>query len=563
LVPPAGSLFFKKEALPSVCLMSKRTRISPMLKRILGVNFVPLVLIGAALFYLNQYQQGLVAAEVSALREQARIYAGALAQSAVQDNAGGQPALNPDLAQPLLYQLIEPTPNAQAMIYGPDGTVIANSRIHPGPGGAIITEPLPAAQPRGVVSRLVGLFYDQIFGAPGAGDDSGLVGSGAGEDPDTLGWQPDAREALLLTSASPGQEAAPYIRRSSTGQLLITVAEPINRSQQGVGFVVLTREADEVDQAVFSIRISILGLFGLALALTVLLSIYLARTIASPILRLAQNAALMREGRARTQAMPEAITQRQDEIGTLARALDGSAKALWARMDAIEQFAADVSHEIKNPLSSIRSAIETLARVEDPTRASRLLAIITQDVARLDRLITDISDSSRLDSELSRTRPEVVDMAKILGALTEIHDATRAADGPVMLLDAPAEGLFVRGVESRLVQVLRNLIGNAISFSPPNGQIWLRGRETGGIVELAVEDEGPGIPDGRLDGIFDRFYSERPSAEQFGSHSGLGLSISRQIVEAHQGRISAENRRDAEGDVVGARFVIRLPKAEG
>ncbi len=543
--------------------MARRRKISPMLKRILGVNFVPLVLIGAALFYLNQYQQGLVAAEVSALREQARIYAGALAQSAVQDNAGGQAALNPDLAQPLLYQLIEPTPNAQAMIYGPDGTVIANSRVHPGADGAIITEPLPAAQPRGVVSRLVGLFYDQIFSAPGAVDDSGLVGSGAGEDPDTLGWQPDAREALLLTSAAPGQDAAPYIRRSAAGQLLITVAEPINRSQQGVGFVVLTREADEVDQAVFSIRISILGLFGLALALTVLLSIYLARTIASPILRLAQNAALMREGRARTQALPEAITERQDEIGTLARALDGSAKALWARMDAIEQFAADVSHEIKNPLSSIRSAIETLARVEDPTRASRLLSIITQDVARLDRLITDISDSSRLDSELSRTKPEVVDMAKILGALTEIHDATRAVDGPLMLLDAPAEGLCVRGVESRLVQVLRNLIGNAISFSPPNGQIWLRGRETGGIVELAVEDEGPGIPDGRLDGIFDRFYSERPSAEQFGSHSGLGLSISRQIVEAHQGRIAAENRRDAGGDVVGARFVIRLPKAEG
>jgi two-component system sensor histidine kinase ChvG len=556
-------LFFKKEALSWFCLMARRRKISPMLKRILGVNFVPLVLIGAALFYLNQYQQGLVAAEVSALREQARIYAGALAQSAVQDNAGGQAALNPDLAQPLLYQLIEPTPNAQAMIYGPDGTVIANSRVHPGADGAIITEPLPAAQPRGVVSRLVGLFYDQIFSAPGAVDDSGLVGSGAGEDPDTLGWQPDAREALLLTSAAPGQDAAPYIRRSAAGQLLITVAEPINRSQQGVGFVVLTREADEVDQAVFSIRISILGLFGLALALTVLLSIYLARTIASPILRLAQNAALMREGRARTQALPEAITERQDEIGTLARALDGSAKALWARMDAIEQFAADVSHEIKNPLSSIRSAIETLARVEDPTRASRLLSIITQDVARLDRLITDISDSSRLDSELSRTKPEVVDMAKILGALTEIHDATRAVDGPLMLLDAPAEGLCVRGVESRLVQVLRNLIGNAISFSPPNGQIWLRGRETGGIVELAVEDEGPGIPDGRLDGIFDRFYSERPSAEQFGSHSGLGLSISRQIVEAHQGRIAAENRRDAGGDVVGARFVIRLPKAEG
>ncbi len=540
----------------------KPRRISPLLKRILGVNFLPLVLIGAALFYLNQYQQGLVAAEVSALREQARIYAGALAQSAVQDNQGGQAAINPDLAQPLLYQLIEPTPNAQALIYGPDGQVIANSRVHPGPGGAIITEPLPPAQPRGLFSRMVSLFYDQVLSSVGTTDDAGLTGSGAGEDPDTLGWQPDAREALQLTSASPDQEAPPYIRRGTTGQLLITVAEPIDRSQQNVGTVLLTRQADEVDQAVFAVRISILGLFALALALTVLLSIYLAQTIASPILRLAQSAALMREGRARTQAMPRRITERADEIGTLARALDGSAKALWARMDAIEQFAADVAHEIKNPLSSIRSAIETLARVEDPARASRLLAIITQDVARLDRLITDISDSSRLDSELSRTVPEIVDMAKVLAALAEIHDATRQDDGPRLLVDAPASGLLVRGVESRLVQVMRNLIGNAISFSPPNGEIWLRGRETGGIVELAVEDDGPGIPDARLDGIFDRFYSERPQNEQFGSHSGLGLSISRQIVEAHQGRIAATNRRDATGAVIGARFVIRLPKGE-
>ncbi len=542
--------------------MSRWRKISPMTKRILGVNFLPLVLIGAALLYLNQYQQGLVANEVSALREQARIYAGALAQSAVQDNQGGQPALNPDLAQPLLYQLIEPTPNAQALIYGPDGQVIANSRVHPGPGGAIVTEPLPAPPVQGIFGRLVGLFYDQISSSVGNSDDSGVVGSGAGEDPDTLGWQPDAREALQLTGGAPGQEAAPYIRRSANGELLITVAEPINRSQQNVGMVLLTREADEVDQAVFAVRISILGLFVLALGLTVLLSLYLARTIASPILRLAHDAALMREGKARTRALPETMTERQDEIGTLARALDGSAQALWARMDAIERFAADVAHEIKNPLSSIRSAIETLSRVEDPARASRLLAIVTQDVARLDRLITDISDSSRLDSELSRTKPEIVDMARILSTLREIHDATRKDDGPVMLVEAPETGLLVRGSEHRLVQVMRNLIGNAISFSPPGAKIWLRGRETGGMVELAVEDEGPGIPDGKLDGIFDRFYSERPMSEQFGSHSGLGLSISRQIVEAHQGRISAENRRGLDGAIIGARFVIRLQKAE-
>ena len=223
------------------------------------------------------------------------------------------------------------------------------------------------------------------------------------------------------------------------------MAEPIERSQQNVGTVLLTRQADEVDAAVLAVRISILGLFAIALALTVIVSFYLARTIANPILRLANAAALMREGRARTRAIPENITERNDDIGTLARALDGSAKALWARMDAIEQFAADVSHEIKNPLSSIRAAIETLARVEDPTRASRLLAIITQDVARLDRLITDISDSSRLDSELSRSKPEVVDMARILATLAEIHDATRKENGPHMVLDTQAVDAVPRG----------------------------------------------------------------------------------------------------------------------
>jgi two-component system sensor histidine kinase ChvG len=543
-------------------MTATKPRLSRLLRDILLVNLLPVALIFAALFYLDQYQQGLLSAEVSSLREQARIYAGALAQSAVQDNAGGQASLNPDQAAPLLYQLIEPTPNAQALIYGPDGELIANSRVHSGPGGVIVTEPLSAPPPPGLFSRLVGFVYDHLSGSVvGNEDQADLIGSGAGEDPDTLGWQPDPREALQLTNASPGQDAPPFVRRDDQGELLVTVAEPIIASQQNVGTVLLTRQADEVDSAVLAVRISILGLFALALGLTVLVSLYLARTIASPILRLASAAALMREGRSRTQALPEAITGRNDEIGTLARALDGSAKALWARMDAIEKFAADVSHEIKNPLSSIRSAIETLSRVEDPARASRLLAIITQDVARLDRLITDISDSSRLDSELSRAAPETVDMARILATLAEIHDATRKENGPRMLLDAPETGLLVRGSEHRLVQVLRNLIGNAISFSPPEGNIWLRGRETGGMVELAVEDEGPGIPDGKLDGIFDRFYSERPQSEQFGSHSGLGLSISRQIVEAHQGRISAENRRDEDGAIIGARFVIRLPKA--
>ncbi|MHB1304344.1 MAG: stimulus-sensing domain-containing protein [Acidiphilium sp.] len=536
----------------------RRGRLSPLLRRILLVNALPLALIVAALLYLDQYQHGLLTAEVTALREQARIYAGALAESAVQNNAANQPALNPDLARPLLYRLIEPTPNAQALIYGTNGQVIANSRIRQGPGGAIITEPLPPVLPRGIFARGVSFLYDQFVAFLPNPDiaPSGSHGAAAG-----LGWQPSVREALRLTSAHPNHSTPPYIRRAPDGRLLVTVAEPIIRAKQTVGVVLLTRQATEVDRAVFAVRVSILGLFMLALALTVLLSAYLARTIASPLLRLAVSAGRLREGRAAMgEPVPPQIAARQDEIGALARALDESAHALWARMDAIERFAADVAHEIKNPLSSIRSAIETIRRLDDPKRAGRLFDIIAQDVQRLDRLISDISDSSRLDSEMSRTALAEVDLAPILAALADIHDATRKDDQPTLVLDAPKAGLVVRGAEGRLVQVLRNLIGNAVSFSPAGGRIWLRGRETGSTVELAVEDEGPGIPDGKLDHVFDRFYSERPQSESFGSHSGLGLSISRQIVEAHQGRVTAENRRAPDGTIAGARFVIRLPR---
>jgi two-component system sensor histidine kinase ChvG len=259
--------------------------------------------------------------------------------------------------------------------------------------------------------------------------------------------------------------------------------------------------------------------------------------------------------------VPPNLLERRDEIGELAGALSESARALWARMDAIERFAADVAHEIKNPLSSIRSAIETLRRIEDPEKQRRLLAIIAEDVGRLDRLISDISDASRVDAELSRVATEPLDVAPILSALAEINEATRDEGDPRVEL-APCEGrVVVQAVESRLVQVFRNLIANASSFSPRDGRIGVGAREVGKMVEIRIEDEGPGIPESKLEHIFDRFYSERPQGEHFGQHSGLGLSISRQIVEALKGRISAENRRDETGRIVGARFVVRLPKA--
>ncbi len=339
----------------------------------------------------------------------------------------------------------------------------------------------------------------------------------------------------------------------------MTVAEPVQRDKQTVGIILLTREAREVDSTLYAIRMSILGLFGLALLLTVLLSWYMSLTITRPILRLAGAAAEIREGEGRTGSVPRSLLSRNDEIGTLAVALADSAVALWHRMDAIERFAADVAHELKNPLTSIRSAIETLRRIEDPGRRQQLLAIMADDVTRLDRLISDVSDASRVDAELSRAVTERVDLAAMLRTLKDMHDATRADSDPRLELELPPAGLVVRGVEDRLVQVFRNLIGNAESFSPRGGTITVRGSVTGRMAELVVDDEGPGIPDGNLEQIFDRFYSERPREERFGQHSGLGLAISRQIVDALHGRISAENRRDRSGAVIGARFVVRLP----
>lgn len=574
-----------------VILGPRRRWVSPMMRRILLVNVVPLALLVATLLYLNQFQNSLLEAEVSALREQARIYAGALGQSAVaptprheihrahsgrEPQAGDAPAsgeafvLVEQLARPLLLRLTEPSPSAQARLFAPDGQQIADSRSETA-SAPKTTDQAARDTGKGSPDRAFGSLLAQVYNRllsllpHGKLVPQSVSSSGDPNDGNTRAVA-GVREQLKFGDPE-SSETPPFIRRTADDKLLVTVAEPVAHDGQTIGIIQLTREAREVDRSLFAVRLSILVLFVVALVLTVLLSWYLSQTIARPLLRLAASAHVMRETIGRSGSVPRQLLARRDELGELAQALEESARALWGRMDAIERFAADVSHEIKNPLSSIRSAIETLMRIEDLGQQRRLLAIINDDVRRLDRLITDISDASRIDAELSRSVTEPVAVVPILAVLAEINQATRKDGDPIMLVESPAaptRPLVVEAVEDRLVQVLRNLIGNAASFSPPDGHIVLSVAELAlplpGMIEIAIADEGPGIPAGKLDGIFDRFYSERPASENFGQHSGLGLSISRQIVEALRGQLIAENRTDPGGRVIGARFIIRLPR---
>jgi two-component system sensor histidine kinase ChvG len=266
-------------------------------------------------------------------------------------------------------------------------------------------------------------------------------------------------------------------------------------------------------------------------------------------------------GAALAGAIPD-LTARGDEIGDLSAALREMTEALSRRLDSIDRFAADVAHELKNPLTSLKSAVETAARVPDPAVREKLMAIVLDDVARLDRLITDIAGASRLDAELSRAQAEPVDLAEILDGLVDALASVAKPEQARPVLAREGHGPFaIMGIADRLGQVFRNVIANAQSFSPAGGTVRVALRRIGDFVVVSVDDDGPGIPADKLESIFERFYSERPADEKFGTHSGLGLSISRQIVEAHGGTIAAENRMTPTGSVAGARFVIRLPAA--
>lgn len=522
---------------------------SPLTRRILAVNMLALAIPVIGLLYLDSYRSSLIQSEIELLQTEAKLFSGALAAGAVVTDPSGEESLLPESTRQTVRRLVDIS-KTRARIFAPDGALLADSFLLSGPGGIVEIQPLPPPEPQsGFIWSAATHAYNWVLA---------LVPAGAHLPPYTESAIQTAADYPEVQKALSG-EIGNFVRDAGNGSMVLSVAVPVQRYRQVLGALFLTKSGDSVENTLRDTRLTILAVFGVALSVTVLLSFYLASTIALPIHRLADAADRVRRAKGRKITIPD-LTRRHDEIGDLSGSLRDMTQAVWMRMDAIERFAADVAHEIKNPLTSLRSAVETVARVEDPQQQKKLMSIILDDVQRLNRLISDISDASRIDAEMSRTEAGPVDLKDMLQAMADIHQATAGATAPQLKLVLPPQAdLRVLGMESRLGQVLRNLISNAISFSPPGGEISLAAQRDGKSVTISVDDQGPGIPPDKLTAIFERFYSERPKGEKFGTHSGLGLSISKQIVEAHGGTLTAENLRDEDGHIQGARFALHLP----
>ena len=543
---------------------------SSLTRRILSLNVAGLVALVIGILYLSQFRAGLIDARIQTLLTQGEIIAGAIATSATvetdssitigperllelqtgesygpEDYLSLEFPINPERVAPVLRRLVSPT-QTRARIYDRDGVMLLDSRNLYGRGDVLRFDlPAPTTERPGWIRRnLIKLRRWMQKGDLPLYRELG---------PENGKGYPEVAEALA------GQKAS-RVRVNDRGEVIVSVAVPVQRFRAVRGALLLSTQGGDIDQAVEAERLQIVTVFLILLGVMVVLSMLLARTIAEPVKRLAESAERVRR-RIRSRIEIPDFTHRRDEIGHLSGTLRDMTNALYSRIEAIESFAADVAHELKNPLTSLRSAVETLPRARSDESRGRLLAVIQHDVKRLDRLISDISDASRLDAELQRQEVGPVDVAKLLNTLVTVANEVRRDQVRASLRfegGTPSD-FMVAGHDSRLGQVIDNLIDNARSFSPVGGTVRVICRRLRNQVEITVDDDGPGIRPDALEKIFERFYTDRPE-QGFGQNSGLGLSISKQIVEAHGGRIWAENRVSANGtDVLGARFILRLP----
>jgi two-component system, OmpR family, sensor histidine kinase ChvG len=550
---------------------------SSVTRRIVSLNVAGLLALSIGIIFLSQFRAGLIDARIQSLLVQGEIIAGAIAASATVETDSSitidpdkllelRPGesygpsedalyginfpINPERVAPVLRRLVSPT-KTRARIYDRDGALLVDSRNLFGRGDVLRYDlPAPNAERPGLIERA----FIAVRTWLGRGDLPLYRELGA----DNGKGYPEVVQALN------GQKAS-MVRINERGDVIVSVAVPVQRFRAVRGALMLSTQGADIDDMVEAERLAILKVFLVAAVVMVMLSILLAGTIAEPVRRLADAAESVRR-RIRSRVEIPDFTRRRDEIGHLSGTLRDMTNALYSRIEAIESFAADVAHELKNPLTSLRSAVETLPVAKTDESRARLLTIIQHDVKRLDRLISDISDASRLDAELQRQEAAPVDLAKLLNTLATVANEVKRDDGVRVTLKFEGGGIRafqVPGHDSRLGQIVDNLIENACSFSPPGGTVRITCRRLKNQVEILVDDDGPGVRPDAVKKIFERFYTDRPH-QGFGQNSGLGLSISKQIVEAHGGAIWVENRigpptADGTRKVLGARFIVRLP----
>jgi two-component system sensor histidine kinase ChvG len=502
---------------------------------IFALNFLGLAVLIVGALALNELRRGLVNARLDSLTTQGELMATIIDRAATVGEP--QPAMDPASAREVLQILANPR-TQRARLFDAQGAVVADSDWV---ADRVESRALAPARARGSQGPMA---LTLPFRRPA---------------------EARLREAQASLLFEVGRafrgHAMATVRRDEGGARVVSVSIPIQHVRQVLG--VLTLEANDVDEIIARERMALVPFILIAIAVTLSSSLLLTQLIAQPVRRLARAADRVRVAGARAISLPD-LARRDDELGDLTRSLEDMTQALSERMDAIESFAADVAHEIKNPLTSLRSAVETLDLIKEPAARERLLGILKNDVQRLDRLVTDISNASRLDAELSRDLPKAVDLERLVSDIVGLYQATARPGDVTVSFKSPGgmEPVTVQGREVPLGQVFRNLIDNARSFSPPGGEVVVtlaRGRDQ---VVATVSDSGPGIPPENLETVFQRFYTSRPKGAAFGGNSGLGLSIARQIVEAHGGTLRAGNRLGPDGEVIGALFAMVLPEAK-
>ncbi|ACM24840.1 sensor histidine kinase [Agrobacterium sp. SHOUNA12C] len=550
---------------------------SSLTRRILFFNLAALVVLVGGILYLNQFREGLIDARVESLLTQGEIIAGAVSASASVDTnsitidpqkllelQAGQSItpvpndedlefpIDPEKVAPVLTRLISPT-RTRARIFDADANLLLDSR-HLYSRGQVLRYDLPPVDDEkqswsdwfsGLLNKMLQPGNLPVYKEAPGGDGS---------------IYPEVMNALT------GVRGA-VVRTTEKGELIVSVAVPIQRFRAVLGVLLLSTQAGDIDKIVHAERLAIMRVFGVATLVNVVLSLLLSSTIANPLRRLSAAAIRVRRGGAKEREEIPDFSARQDEIGNLSIALRDMTSALYDRIDAIESFAADVSHELKNPLTSLRSAVETLPLAKSDDSKKRLMDVIQHDVRRLDRLISDISDASRLDAELARSDEKSLDLEVLLRDMIDISrqvgHSKKAVEIEYIVDRKPGTKtkFTANGHDLRIGQIITNLVENARSFvAKDTGKITVRLTRTRTRCVIYIEDNGPGIQAENIDRIFERFYTDRPEVEDFGQNSGLGLSISRQIAEAHGGSLRAENIVDSDGTtLLGARFILSLP----